>query len=199
MAGFGASVSSLLQYGGRKQREKKIDKAIHIDCPQSGQISSLPLANISSFPPGKHIDIKTKRERQLFLYAIFTGVWPGGAAARLPAKRANIGFPKGTYRVCQRQTYRLKDWARTATFFYPSFCHGRTGCAFRHPGGAAARLPAKRANIEFPKGTYRVCQRQTYRLKDRARTVTLLHLFLLRALQAPFCMSVSGKRKKMDG
>ena len=110
MAGFGASASSLLQYGGRKQREKN----------------------------------RNLKARSMLFKPLSVG-------------RALL------------------------------------------PGGAAARLPAKRANIEFPKGTYRVCQRQTYRLKDRARTVTLLHLFLLRALQAPFCMSVSGKRKKING
>ena len=81
-------------------------------------------------------------------FSVERALWPGGAAARLPAKRANIKF-------AVRQTYRHKDRARMVTFFYPSFVTGVL------PGGAAA-------HIEFP-------VRETVRLKEGARTATLLY------------------------
>ncbi len=158
-----------------------------------------------------------------------------GHSYRLPAKRANIEFPKGTYRVSRQgniSTERLsensnpfysffvtgamarrrcrpiarkagkyrvpegnissfppgkhidKTQARTATPFCTSFMTVATGCAFRHPGGAAARLPALRANIEFPKGTYQVSRQgniSTERLSENSNFFTfhLLRAFLL--------------------
>ncbi len=76
-----------------------------------------------------------------------------GHSYRLPALRANIEFAFGKHiEFPVRETYRLKDWARTVTFFTFPLLR-----AFP-PGGAAA-------HIEFP-------VRETYRLKDKARTGT---------------------------
>ena len=88
MAGFGVSVLIFAPiWRDKLQREKIINKAIHIDCPQSGQISC--------------------------------------------SRREHIEFPA-------RETYRLKDWARTATRFTLHFLR-----AFS-PGGAAALSPQVR-------------------------------------------------------
>ncbi len=99
---------------------------------------------------------------------IFTPYMEGQNRGEKQGTRPFISIARkaGKYRVCLWQTYQVSRQGNISSerlgengnFFYPSFCHGRTGCAFRHPGGAAARLPAKRANIEFPKGTYRVCR-----------------------------------------
>ena len=95
---------------GQNRREKTRNKAIHIDCPRSGQISS--------------------------------------------SRREHIEF-------AVRQTYRLKDWARTATFFTLHFVTGVQDV----PSGTPAALPpdctqsgqisgSRREHIEFAKGKH---------------------------------------------
>ena len=79
---------------GQNRGKRLINKAIHIDCLRSGQISSLPLANISSFPSGKHIDRKTEREQYLFDPSFVTGAMARRRCRLVPSSPADFRFQR---------------------------------------------------------------------------------------------------------
>ena len=77
---------------------------------------------------------------------IFTPNMAGQNRGKRQEARPFISIARlaGKYRVCCQANISTERLGENGNFFYPSFCHGRTGCAFRHPGGAAALSPQVR-------------------------------------------------------
>ena len=128
--GLGPLTSSLLRYGGTKQKEKKINKAIHIDCPPCGQISGSRREHIE-FPARETYRQNPSENGNPFLHFIYDG--RNRMCLQAPRRRCRpIARKAGKYRVCLWQTYRVSRQGNISTerlgensnFFYFLFVTG---------------------------------------------------------------------------